>query len=54
MVKDTDPNYRRIKMEKMTVTIEWEGQGPYGPQEIKEILESHYKNRLMVRRLFVA
>ena len=40
-------------MEKMIVTIEWEGHGPYGPQEIKGILESHYKNRLMVRRLSV-
>ena len=40
-------------MEKMIVTIEWEGRGPYGPQEIKKILESHYKNRLTVRRLSV-
>ena len=38
-------------MEKMIVTIEWEGHGPYGPQEVKRILESHYKNRLTVRRL---
>ncbi|MFC2071089.1 helix-turn-helix domain-containing protein [Chloroflexota bacterium] len=37
----------------MIVTIEWEGYGPYGPQEIKKILESHYKNHLMVRRLSV-
>ena len=40
-------------MEKMIVTIEWEGHGPYGPQEVKRILESHYKNRLTVRRLNV-
>ena len=40
-------------MEKMIVTVEWEGHGPYGPQEIKRVLESHYKNRLTVRRLNV-
>ncbi|MFC1957388.1 hypothetical protein ACFLX0_01020 [Chloroflexota bacterium] len=38
-------------MERMVVTIEWDGNGPYGPQAIKELLESKYKNKMKVRRL---
>jgi len=38
-------------VEKMVVTIEWDGYGPYGPNEIQELLESKYKNRIKVRRL---
>ncbi len=40
-------------MERMIVAVEWEGSGPRGPQEIKNILDSHYKNRLTIRRLNV-
>lgn len=38
-------------IEKMVVTIEWDGHGPYGPQEIQELLESKYKTKIKVRRL---
>ena len=38
-------------IERMVVTIEWDGYGPYGPQEIKELLESKYKTKMKVRRL---
>jgi len=38
-------------VEKMVVTIEWDGHGPYGPQEIQELLESKYKTKMKVRRL---
>jgi excisionase family DNA binding protein len=37
--------------EKMVVTIEWDGHGPYGPQEIQELLELKYKTKMKVRRL---
>ena len=38
-------------MEKMIVTIEWEGNGPYQLKEIEELLAKHYKSRFYVRRL---
>lgn len=38
-------------MEKMIVSIEWEGLGPRGPKEIREVLESHYKQNITVRCL---
>lgn len=39
-------------MEKTTVTISWEGlKGPYGPQDIQKILETHYKNKFKVHRV---
>jgi len=39
-------------MEKITITVEWDGlQGPHGPQDIRKIFESHYKNDFKVRRL---
>ena len=40
-------------IEKMVVTIEWDGHGPYGSQEIQELLESKYKTKMKVRRLHV-
>ena len=40
-------------MEKMILTVEWEGLGPYGPKEIEDLLCTHYKKRLRVRRLHI-
>jgi excisionase family DNA binding protein len=39
-------------MEKIIVTIEWEGlNGPSGPQDIQKLLESHYKSNFKVHRV---
>ncbi len=39
-------------MEKITVTIEWEGMyGPNGPKDIHKTLETHYNNHFKVHRV---
>jgi hypothetical protein len=39
-------------MEKITVTIEWEGlNGSSGPQDIQKLLDSHYKSHFKVHRV---
>lgn len=39
-------------MERITVTIEWEGYpGPYGSQDVQKILEANYKNHFKVHRV---